>query len=192
MTGTHRRHLSRLAGVLALVGFLACEPTAPRLVPVHLYLTDAPNPNIASAVVHVSRAYLVPTEDAEEGQFVTIFDERQEYDLLMLQNSVTALLGREDVPTGTYAQLRLVVESAEITLAEGVTFDDGSSSRTLFVPSGMETGIKVEFGGPLKISGETGFVVDFDVGQKFVLLGPPGQPMDVLFTPLLVGAATES
>ena len=76
-------------------------------------------------------------------------------------------------------------------LVEGATFADGERSRLLFVPSGMETGIKVNFGGPLSISGGTDIVVDFDVSRNFKFLGPPPGPFDVLFTPLLKGTITE-
>ena len=38
----------------------------------------------------------------------------------------------------------MVVDSATVTLADGVTFQDGSSTDTLFVPSGMQSGIKVQ------------------------------------------------
>ena len=184
----------RFTALLGIVALTACEVVSPRLVPVSLYLTDAPSQDIESARVWISSAYLVPA--GEDGEFYTIFataegQEPQEYDLLTLQNGVTALLGTETIPEGEYAQLRLVVDQAEINLGGDATFADGSSSKMLFVPSGMETGIKVEFGGPITISGATSLTVDFDVEQNFTFLGPPGRPMDVLFTPLLVGSVTE-
>jgi hypothetical protein len=159
---------------------------------VRLLLTDAPAPEIESAVVWISRAYLVPGDDAEDGQFVTLTDEPQEYDLLELQNGVTALLGEADVPSGPYAQLRLVVDSARLTLAAGTTFQDGSGTRMLKVPSGHETGIKVVFPGGLELADDVDLVVDFDVEQNFVFQGPPTRPMSVLFTPVLKGSAQPS
>jgi hypothetical protein len=184
--------LASLTSVLALA---ACEPVSPGIVPVHLYLTDAPSEQIAKAEVWISRAYLVPA--GEDGAFQTIFpttegEEPRMYNLLDLRDGVRALLGDADVDAGEYEQLRLVVDRAEITLVEGVTFADGSSSKTLFVPSGMETGIKVEFGGPITIPDEINLLVDFDVARNFIFLGPPGAPLDVLFTPVLVGTVEES
>jgi hypothetical protein len=179
------------AGVTLLAGLAlaACEMppgSASEQSRIRLLLTDAPGPDIESAVVWISRAYLVP---GEEGEAVVVTDEPQEHDLLLLQNGVTALLGDASVPAGTYAQLRLVVDSARLTLADGFTFDDGSTTKSLRVPSGAQTGIKVNFAGGLDLTGDVDVVVDFDVAQNFVFQGPPQGPYRVLFTPHLKGSA---
>jgi hypothetical protein len=154
---------------------------------VRLHLTDAPGPGIASAQVWISRAYLVP---GQAGEQVVLTSDPQEYDLLTLQDGVTALLGDATVPTGDYAQLRLVVDSARLTLEDGASFADGSASRTLKVPSGPQTGIKVNFAGGLHITEDTDLLVDFSVADNFVFQGPPARPMGVLFTPHLKGSAS--
>ncbi|MGH7752189.1 MAG: DUF4382 domain-containing protein [Gemmatimonadales bacterium] len=167
--------------VLAITGLVACDGTGPQLAQVNLYLTDAPSDQIASAQVWISRAYLVP------GGF-TITSTPQQFDLLTLQNGVTALLGSNDIPVGDYAQLRLVVDSAKITLGDGATFADGSSARTLKVPSGAESGIKVTFPGRLHVDpAGADIVVDFPVAKNFVFQGPASSPHGVLFTPTLHG-----
>lgn len=174
------RSFLSLAAV-ALTGLLACESTGPHMAPVNLYLTDAPSDQIASAEVWISRAYLVP------GGF-TITSTPQQFDLLTLQNGVTALLGSNDIPVGDYAQLRLVVDSARVTLVDGATFADGSSSRTLKVPSGAQSGIKVGFSGRLHVDpAGADIVVDFPVAENFVFQGPDSSPKGVLFTPTLRG-----
>ena len=86
------------------------------------------------------------------------------------------------------AQLRLVVDSARITLADGFTFQDGSTTKSLKVPSGGHSGIKVSFPGKLDLTEDVDVVVDFDVAQNFVFQGPPARPHDVLFTPHLKGS----
>jgi hypothetical protein len=174
------RSFLSLAAV-ALTGLLACESTSPQIAPVNLYLTDAPSDQIASAQVWISRAYLSP------GGF-TITDTPQEFDLLTLQNGVTALVGSDLIPVGDYAQLRLVVDSARVSLVAGATFADGSSSRTLKVPSGAQSGIKVVFAGRVHIDpAGADIVVDFPVGENFVFQGPASSPHGVLFTPTLRG-----
>jgi hypothetical protein len=185
-----------IAAAATLLVLAACEPaslstTSPRMATVHLYLTDAPSDKIASAVVRISRAYLVPAGE-DGGGFETIFDgPPEEYDLLTLRDGVRELLASTDIPEGEYAQLRLVVDEAEIELVEGLSFADGSQSRALFVPSGMQTGIKVAFSEPLVIDGETSLLVDFDVDQNFVFQGPEAAPHGVLFTPVLHGVFVE-
>lgn len=180
--------LRSLTAAFALAALTSCDLAAPQFGTVNLYLTDAPAAELASAQVWISRAYLVKAGNAEDEPFVTLVEEEQEYDLLTLQNGVTALLGSATIPTGAYHQLRLVVDSARITLADGVTFADGDGTKTLFVPSGMQTGIKVNFEGNLVIGeGDNDVVVDFPVDQNFVFLGPPTTPLNVLFTPTLQG-----
>jgi hypothetical protein len=148
-------------------------------------LTDAPLAGVASATVWVSQVYLVP------GRFV-ISSTPVSYDLLDLQSGVTASLGAADIPVGDYEQLRLVVDSAVLTLADGSTFSDGSNTKTLKVPSGMQTGIKVNFGGPIHVApGETDLVVDFDVSRNFVFTGVASHPDGVLFKPVLHGSVQD-
>lgn len=183
------------AGVALLAGLsivAACDTlpgSGPATSRVRLLLTDAPGPDIESAVVWISRAYLVP---GLEGESVVVTADAQEFDLLELQNGVTALLGDATVPAGRYAQLRLVVDSARLTLAAGAAFHDGSTTKTLTVPSGSETGIKVNFAGGLDLTSNTDLVVDFDVAGNFVFQGPPAGPFRVLFTPHLKGSALPS
>jgi hypothetical protein len=99
---------------------------------------------------------------------------------------VTTTLGSAVVPATDYSQLRMIVDSARVTLRDGLTFSDGTSSRSLFVPSGEQTGIKVNFSGRLYVSpGETMLVVDFDVCRSFKFQGPADSPTGVLFTPVL-------
>ncbi len=187
----HSSSRSLLGGV-ALWAIAACSgANDPGMGQLSVSLSDAPLASVASATVHISQVYLVGGE-GESHRFV-ISDTPQDYDLLTLQNGVTALLGTASIPVGDYAQLRLVVAEATVTLPAGMTFSDGSTSQTLKVPSGMQTGIKVNFGGPLHIDpGQTSVVVDFDVSRNFVLTGDPSHPDRALFTPLLQGSVTTS
>jgi hypothetical protein len=184
-----------VSGVLAIAAVVACEPTAPRLVPVTLHLTDAPgvpafssSPDgepltVTGATVRISRTYLTSGE-SEEGPGLTITSEVQEFDLLALNGAAAALLGNALIPEGRYSQLRLVVESADVTLSDGIT-------HTLFVASGEASGIKVTFPGTITVGGSaTDITVDFDATANF-RIAPPGGSNRVIFTPLLVGTVTE-
>lgn len=191
--------------LLALVGLLlplACDDSVGPMdgpAQIQILLTDAPADYIESAEVCISRAYLVPGKD-EEGNggngppWVDLFNEPGEpwcHDLLLLRDGITeALTGPEGVEPGEYGQLRLVVSSALVTLKEGYAFRDGTISKPLFVPSGMQTGIKVLLDGPILVEdGKLVIVtVDFDVNENFVFQGNPDTPAGihgVLFTPVL-------
>ena len=169
---------------LALVGGLAaCDVGAgPQMSHVYVRLIDAPNSVISDASAWVSTVYLIGAAGTPRDTIPT--NPSTEYHLLSLQGGVSALLGDKSIPPGRYAQLRLVVDSAKVTL-------DGEPARTLKVPSGMETGIKVEFGGPIDLDpGQVVVVVDFDVDNSFVVTGPT-LPHQVLFKPVLHGTVTQ-
>lgn len=185
-------------GVAAVVGFVAasCSEEGVGLKDpsyVKVQLTDAPASVIGAAEVWISRIYLVPATDS--GAFVVLFEDRaspRHYDLLDLRNGLTAdLTDPVAVESGVYVQLRLVVDSARVTLAEGYTFRDGSTSRSLKVPSGSENGIKVQLAEPIDAAAGqlVAILVDFDVDKNFVVQGNPGTPagiQGILFTPTLV------
>jgi len=159
---------------------------------VRVYLTDAPSDYIAAAEVTISSVQLVPGDD--DTGWVELLDDGESpatFDLLELQNGVNELLAESLVPAGVYSQLRLIVAEATVTLIDGYAFNDGTVTQTLFVPSGEQTGIKVETSGV--IEAEEGMVtimvIDFDVDQSFVINGDPETPAGIhgiLFTPELV------
>ena len=175
-----------IAALATLCAIAACNE-GPQLGRVSVRLTDAPAPGIASAVVWVSSVSLVGG-----GAPVDITTTPAQYDLLSLQGGVTALLGSSLIPVGDYEQLRLVVDSARITLAGSATFSDGSNTRLLKVPSGMQTGIKVNFGGPVHVApGQTTLVVDFDASRSFVFTGSGAAPTGAIFKPVLHATAQD-
>jgi hypothetical protein len=179
---------ARARGVLTLglaLILAACDPgTDPALSTVKVKLTDAPADVIASAEVWISRVYLRGVEEEADpgttdtpeadGQ-VDLFNDAEnplQLDLLTLQDGVTAdITDAIQVSAAAYQGLRLVVDRAVVTLVDGVTFEDGSNAATLFVPSGMESGIKVNLNDILDLQeGETTtIVVDFDVYASFVV-----------------------
>jgi hypothetical protein len=140
---------------------------------------------IASATVTIGAVELVGGDDGP----ITLTDQGGEFNLMDLQNGVTEALASVEVPPGTYTQLRLVVQSASVTLVDGVTFTDGTSTQSLFVPSGARSGIKIELTdgddlpGLVVEEGEHIVLLELAVSRNFVLRGPPGAPHSALFTP---------
>ena len=211
-----RKLVLPLAGLtLSLVLWSGCDessqtqPTGPSSV--RVMLTDAPSDYIESAEVVISRVYLkaagadssetdsteVDTTEAvlnlagandvdllEEGEDPLVFD------LTELRDGIQAFLGERPVEPGMYTQLRLVVDEATVTLIEGYTFPDESSSAELKTPGAHKSGIKVDLAEPIAVEeGKvTIMVVDFDIDQNFKLQGNPETPAGikgVLFTPVL-------
>lgn len=158
---------------------------------VTVLLTDAPHEYLDAAVVSIGRIELLP----EDGPPVVITTDGGTYDLLQLQDGVTAALGTATIEAGRYLEMRLLVSDASLTLKEPYTYTDGSTTRSAHVPSGAQTGIKIklrssgsdEAGVEIR-PGETTLVVDFDVSQNFVMQGNANTPAGIqgfLFTPVL-------
>jgi len=160
---------------------------------VRVLLTDAPSDIIADAEVTISAVLLVPGSGEDDSDAVALLgpgDGPRVFDLMDLHNGLSALLAERIVPAGNYSQLRLIVDQASVTLVDGTTFRDGSSTRELTVPSGAQTGIKVRLDEPIEADEDmvTIVVVDFDVDNSFVLQGNPDTPsglQGVSFTPVL-------
>ena len=146
-----------------------------------LRLADAPGEEVESAVIWVSGVSVIGTD----GTSHVISSDTASYDLLDLQHGVTAYLGSAEIPTGTYSQMRLIVDSARVTLKAPITFTSGSSSALMKVPSGSTSGLKVNLGNVSVVPGETVLLVDFDVSRSFVFQGPPGGPKSASFKPVI-------
>lgn len=163
-----------------------------------LQLTDAPSDYIAAAVVDIGAIQVL----SAEGPPITVVEDGGSYDLLTLQNGVTADLGSIPIAPGVYTELRMIVQSAQVTLKDGYTFATGETTRAIKVPSGAQTGIKIslasadaEAGPGVEIrQGETVLVIDFDVSQNFVMQGDAESPAGIQgfnFTPTLRAVARD-
>jgi hypothetical protein len=189
MNATKRWYGGLAAAALAAAAMGCSDSTGGGDAQLTVQLADAPSDLYASAVVEIGRIELVPAEGAP----IVVTENGGTHDLLDLQNGVAADLASLPIESGRYLQLRLVVNSASVTLAEGLTFNDGSQTKDLFIPSGAQTGIKINLNdegeaGIDIVPGETILLVDFDVSQNFIIQGEPGTPAGitgVLFTPLL-------
>jgi hypothetical protein len=187
------RNTMLLTTCAALLAVAACDsPTGtPGSARLTVLLTDAPHQYLESAVVTIGEVALLRAD----GGPVVVTAEGGSFDLLQLQDGVTASLGSETIDAGRYLQARLKVTDATLTLKAPYTFVDGTTSRTLQVPSGASSGIKINLRSGAQSSdgveiraGETTLVVDFDVSQNFVMQGDADSHAGIhgfLFTPLL-------
>lgn len=165
-----------LLPLLALGVLAACDTdaTGDARGHVRVLLTDAPADELSHAFATIVRVELV----GDAGTRV-LSDSVQTFDLLTLRNGVTALLATDELPEGRYAQLRLVVADTA-----RVVFRDGSPDQLLKIPSGAQTGIKLNLPA-FDIAADTDtveVVVDFNVDDSFVKAGASGK---YLFKPVL-------
>jgi hypothetical protein len=117
------------------------------------------------------------------------------YDLLDLQNGVSAVLGSAEVPVGVYNGFRLIIDPAQssVTLKSGQVLTSTSSPNIDF-PSAAHSGLKINPSQPVQIEGgqTTTLLVDFDVSQSFVMRGNSIDQNGLLFKPVIKATITNA
>lgn len=112
------------------------------------------------------------------------FPEAREIDLLAYQNGATVdLLDRVEVEAGEYDWLRLEV-IAEQNRNDGsyILFESGQQFP-LYIPSGSQSGLKLNRPFTIAAGGITRLVADFDLRKS--IIQPPGQSPNYLLKPVL-------
>ncbi|HMB93219.1 MAG TPA: DUF4382 domain-containing protein [Rhodothermales bacterium] len=164
--------LCLLLTLTVLAGCDSNEVDADNESHVQILLTDAPA-DFVEANVLIERVELI----GEDDRVILLADEPQPFDLLTLQDGITATLVDEDIPNGTYTQIRVIVDEEAFVL-----FDDGTT-ETLKIPSGSQTGIKMNLP-VLDIDDDLIIVtIDFDVTESFVKRGNSGK--GYIFKPVI-------
>ena len=144
-------------------------------------LTDAPG-DLAEAFVKIDQIVLVrsdadSTNENAPGRIELTPDVTGFIDLLDLSGGdVLEILDEDDIPEGTYSQVRLVIDEAYVELKDGRVFATSGATLpagvtadgTLRCPSCASSGYKVKFSqGGLVIADNSIITIDFDAGQSF-------------------------
>ena len=123
-----------------------------------LYLTDAPasydavNVNVLRVEVHRSGM------DSTSGWSV-IESQPATYDLIQLRNGAMAVMGDTSLPAGSYTQIRLILGEGCTVVVDGVPHD-------LSVPSGPQTGIKLNTPFVIEAGKLYELTLDFDADKS--------------------------
>ncbi|GBO89917.1 DUF4382 domain-containing protein [Marinobacter salsuginis] len=144
-------------------------------------VTDAPAMEFSDVTVSFTGISLKP-EDSEWVEFN--FDEPKTWNLLELQGGISEpLITEEEVPAGNYTQLRLLVNTEELA-SYVVLKDQPDVKKSLAVPSGTQSGLKLNGDFVVAADTQTDFTIDFDVRKAIV--NPQGQSLaDYLLKPSL-------
>ncbi|MGH7712088.1 MAG: DUF4382 domain-containing protein [Gemmatimonadaceae bacterium] len=168
---------------------------------VRLQLTDAPFPfdSVDKVEVHVLRvdARLQEADDAAAdanvsensgGGWIVLASPDKVFDLLKLRGGALADLGSAQLAAGTYRGLRLVIDASKssLTLKNGMTLT-GTSSPGVVFPSASTSGLKIKIDGGVEVEPQstTVLVIDFDVGESFVMRGNSITQNGLLFKPTI-------
>jgi len=140
-------------------------------------ITDDPFPagQVSSANVTIDSVQIRRAEgendDNNGNPFTTISREQQSFNLLELTNDVVDQLVNTEIEAGVYDQIRLFIAESSITLENGDSFD-------LKVPSGAQSGLKINVGPAIEVTGglTSELLLDFNVAKSFVARGRIGTP----------------
>lgn len=139
-------------------------------------LHDAPT-NYEEVNVFIERVEINNTED--DSGWEEISSPEQTYDLLELTNGATEVLGSKELPVGTYEQIRLILSS------DGHSVVVDGSEHSMFVPSGAQTGIKLNVNAEIKPDITYTLLLDFDASRSVVERGNEQSGIDYLLKPVI-------
>jgi hypothetical protein len=126
---------------------------------------DAPG-DFDEVWVHINRVEVNNSTNAETG-WVVISEPDEQYNLLELVNGANVVLGEAELDEGTYRQIRLILGSDNSVVIGDDTFP-------MIVPSGQQTGIKLNVDAEI-IGGITyTLLLDFDAQRSVVKQGATG------------------
>ncbi len=153
-----------------------------------ILLTDAPG-DFEAAVVTITDIYFQPGEGEDASRVYLLEDASVTTDLLTLSNDAIELVDDQEMPAGTYEQLRFVISGGYIAVEgeDGSTEIYASSEDYAGLPAGAEvtgdlqmpsfaqSGLKVRLNGAagdddgsiMVPEGPFTLLVDFDVSQSF-------------------------
>lgn len=146
-----------------------------------IQLTDAAGDQVVEAWVTFTDIYLqaeAGDNDPEGSRYYLLQDGSETEELLSLADTVADLVVGQEVPTGTYGQLRVVISDGCVITDENTVFSSspdydlcGTNSDgtvgILQMPSFAETGVKVLLNGLEVTGGQQILLLDFDVSQSF-------------------------
>ena len=152
--------------VLILFSAVACKKEAQR-ARLTVYLTDAPA-NYDAVNIQLREVQVkATTENSENGwQTLPLAVSPVTYDLLEFKNGMEALLSTVELPAGRISQIRLILGNNNSIVVNGVT-----ESLPIDIPSGQQTGLKLNIQADLEAGVEYKLWIDFDVARSIVLNG---------------------
>lgn len=197
-------------GIAVLAAAAACSgsaggpgTTSPQYGALTMALTDAPFPtdSVSSVNVFVVRVdgrtaaadssaadSSTVGDSASANGWTTLAAPNTTVNLLAYQNGNTLPLGTAQLAAGTYGGFRMIIDPTQsyVVLTNGDTLT-GSSSPGIVFPSGNRTGIKINLSSPVTVTANdtTSMLLDFQVGNSFVVRGNSILQLGLLFTPVI-------
>lgn len=141
------------------------ESTSPETAKgdIKITMVDAPASYDAVNIV-VTRVEVHKSGGDDNSGWIVINNNTATYDLLTLRNGVSAVIGNSQLDVGKYTQIRLIVGEGSTVVVNGVT-------HLLEIPSGENSGLKLNHSFEIYPGILYELLLDFDAGRSIVLSG---------------------
>ncbi len=140
-------------------------------------LHDAPG-DYQEVNVFIERVEVNNTADEDTG-WIELSSPNQSYDLLELTNGNMVQLGVAELEAGTYEQVRLILsEEGHNVVLDGEAHD-------MFVPSGEQTGVKLNVDAEIQPGITYTLLLDFDAHRSVVVRGTEQSGIEYLLKPVI-------
>ncbi len=136
--------------------------TGTMVVKLHDAPVDYDEVNISVARVEVNNS------ESEDQGWTVISEPNETYNILELVNGNFEVLADAELEPGTYKQIRLILNNENTVVIDGDTFN-------LFVPSGAQTGLKLNIDAEIIEGIVYTLLLDFDANRSVVPTGATGQ-----------------
>lgn len=123
---------------------------------IRMEVFDAPPP---AGVEHIFLTITEVNVSTGDDEWIPLAQPNTRFDFLDLVNGATAVLADDDLEPGMYSQLRLVVSESNEVVIDG-------QSYPLRVPSGEETGVKLNLDFTVQEDELVEILVDFDASRS--------------------------
>lgn len=160
------KSVAKLFGVVMLLAvFFACNKQGDGTGRMTVKMKDVPI-EYDSVLVDVQRVEVHYTNNnTGNSGWVTLNTEAGIYDLLELQNGVTAMLSDSVLlPVGQISQMRVILGSQNTVVVDGASFP-------LLLSSQDETGLKFNLNTTISDDDIVEVLIDFDAAQSIVIEG---------------------
>jgi len=161
--------ISFLIIILSFIMYIGCSdqttnvPTSEQNGSIRMYLVDSPA-SMDSVIICVTQVEVHKSgSDSTSGWFV-INDSTRYFDLLQLANGASAALGDTSLSPGQYTQIRLIIGPGSYVIDGGVRHD-------LIIPSGSQTGLKLNHQFTIESGKLYELLLDFNADKSIVITG---------------------
>jgi hypothetical protein len=158
-----------ILAVFSVIFWMSCSDDSSNVDPVSqngrikMYLVDSPS-TLDSVIICVTRVEVHKSgSDSTSGWFV-INDSTRYFDLLLLTNGASAILGDTDLTAGHYTQIRLIIGEGSYVVDQGIKHD-------LEIPSGSHSGLKLIHQFTIESGQLYELLLDFNVEKSIIITG---------------------